>query len=265
MPVLTLSRNRLIVRGLESAGLIAGILLALAALAGYCLHSFLLSIWIGAILSGPIPPLLTHFDITNAQLNILWLAIPFLYWFALGVGAGLIGWKVSAAESQPERWVEQGLRITRAAAAMLVFAGGLLSFFLYPNFVGGGSSPENMIKNNLRIIEGSKDQLALEKNLPTGYVVTEADLAQYIKGGTVRHLGTERYILNPIGVPCYPCWRLIGESGEKGGTRGTRCRKDESFDNRKEISNLALECFSGSHRRGGLCHQLIFLPGLIRF
>lgn len=222
MPVLTLSRNRLIVRGLESAGLIAGILLALAALSGYCLHSFLLSIWIGAILSGPIPPLLTHFDITNAQLNILWLAIPFLYWFALGVGAGLIGWKVSAAESQPERWVEQGLRITRAAAAMLVFAGGLLSFFLYPNFVGGGSSPENMIKNNLRIIEGSKDQLALEKNLPTGYVVTEADLAQYIKGGTVRHLGTERYILNPIGVPCYAVleadWRIRRKGWDEGHT-----------------------------------------------
>lgn len=171
---------------------------------------------------GPIPPLLTHLDITNAQLDVLWLVIPFPYWVALGLVAGLIGWKGCADETQKERREEQGLRRTRVATAMLVFGGGLCSFPLYPSVFSGGSSPENMIKNNLRIVEGCKDQFALEKKLLRGQVVKEEDLAPYIKGGTIRHVGTERYILNPVGVPCYAVldadWRIRRKGWDKGRT-----------------------------------------------
>jgi hypothetical protein len=72
---------------------IAVMLPVLAAVAWSCLHKSFLIVWTLAILSGPIPPLLTHLDITDGQLQVLWLAIIPPYWLALGAGAGLIGWK----------------------------------------------------------------------------------------------------------------------------------------------------------------------------
>src|SRR5204862_94685 len=68
---------------------------------------------------------------------------------------------------------------------------GLLAAIAIPNFVKARESAQlNSIINNLRIIEGAKDQWALENKKGTGdlptWAVSPAGILEYLKGGTVQ-------------------------------------------------------------------------------
>jgi prepilin-type N-terminal cleavage/methylation domain-containing protein len=81
---------------------------------------------------------------------------------------------------------------------------GLLAAIAIPNFVKARENAQlNSILNNLRIIDGSKDQWALENKKGTGDAVTWANLGPYLKGGTVKQVVTETYTIQTIGTNCY--------------------------------------------------------------
>ena len=81
---------------------------------------------------------------------------------------------------------------------------GLLAAIAIPNFVRARESAQlNSILNNLRIIEGAKDQWALENKQGTGASVTWATdttgIGSYLKGGTVKLVVSETYTINTVG------------------------------------------------------------------
>jgi prepilin-type N-terminal cleavage/methylation domain-containing protein len=78
---------------------------------------------------------------------------------------------------------------------------GLLAAIAIPNFVRAREvSQLNSIKNNLRILEGCKDQWALEAKKGTGQTVTWTDISSYLKGATVKDVVSETYNINPVGT-----------------------------------------------------------------
>src|SRR5438045_5621005 len=81
---------------------------------------------------------------------------------------------------------------------------GLLAAIAIPNFVKARESAQlNAILNNLRIIEGAKDQWALENKKGTGdtpdWSSGAAGIADYLKGATVKNVVGETYTINPVG------------------------------------------------------------------
>ena len=81
---------------------------------------------------------------------------------------------------------------------------GLLAAIAIPNFVKARETAQlNSIFNNLRIIEGAKDQWALENKTGTGAATDWAALQSYLKGGTVKTVVQEDYVTSPIGSPPY--------------------------------------------------------------
>ena len=80
---------------------------------------------------------------------------------------------------------------------------GLLAAIAIPNFVKARESAQlNSIFNNLRIIEGAKDQWALENKKGTGDTVDSlVTISDYLKGGTVKSVVGETYTPNPVGSP----------------------------------------------------------------
>jgi len=81
------------------------------------------------------------------------------------------------------------------------------------------TSQLNWIFNNLRILEGAKDQWALENKKGVGDTVTETDLLPYLKGSTMpSNVVGETYVLELIGNPAYATTPVpIGEIAA-GGT-----------------------------------------------
>ena len=79
---------------------------------------------------------------------------------------------------------------------------GLLAAIAIPNFVKARESAQlNSIFNNLRIIEGAKDQWALENKKGTGDTVTDTTtISDYLKGGTVKPVVGETYATTTIGA-----------------------------------------------------------------
>jgi prepilin-type N-terminal cleavage/methylation domain-containing protein len=79
---------------------------------------------------------------------------------------------------------------------------GLLAAIAIPNFVRARESAQlNSIANNLRVIEGAKDQWSLENRKGTGDPCDMADLSDYIRGGTVNKVVNEVYSAEPVGAP----------------------------------------------------------------
>jgi|SRR6185503_442902 len=80
---------------------------------------------------------------------------------------------------------------------------GLLAAIAIPNFVKARENAQlNSILNNLRIIEGAKDQWALENKKGTGAAVdwdATTGIGAYLKGGTVKLVVGEVYNVNPVG------------------------------------------------------------------
>src|SRR5213596_1450874 len=82
---------------------------------------------------------------------------------------------------------------------------GLLAAIAIPNFVKARENAQlNSIFNNLRILEGAKDQWALENKKGIGDTVTETDLQPYLKDNAMpgKVVG-ETYVLDLIGNPAY--------------------------------------------------------------
>ena len=77
---------------------------------------------------------------------------------------------------------------------------GLLAAIAIPNFVKARENAQlNSIFNNLRILEGAKDQWALETKQGTGTAVaTVSVVSDYLKGGSIRNVVGETY--QPIAV-----------------------------------------------------------------
>lgn len=79
---------------------------------------------------------------------------------------------------------------------------GLLAAIAIPNFVKARENAQlNSIFNNLRIIEGAKDQWALEGKKGTGDPVNLETISDYVKGGSVKPVVGERYDATTIGTP----------------------------------------------------------------
>ena len=79
---------------------------------------------------------------------------------------------------------------------------GLLAAIAIPNFVKARESAQlNSIFNNLRIIEGAKDQWALENKKGTGDAVASVTtVLDYLKGGTVKPVVGETYDTTSVGT-----------------------------------------------------------------
>ena len=76
---------------------------------------------------------------------------------------------------------------------------GLLAAIAIPNFVKArGTAQRNACINNLRQIDGAKEQWALENKATTGATPTEALINAYIKGGTVACPGGGSYTYGAI-------------------------------------------------------------------
>jgi len=82
---------------------------------------------------------------------------------------------------------------------------GLLAAIAIPNFVKARENAQlNSILNNLRIIDGAKDQWALENKKGTGdtadWTTATTGIGGYLKGATVKNVVGETYNQNAIGT-----------------------------------------------------------------
>ena len=98
-------------------------------------------------------------------------------------------------EQQPQWKPTLGLGI--AVAALLFLGWGILN----PGFVNGDRGAHlNTIANNLRILEGAKEQYALENKLPTTATVDMNTLTPYLKNQqAVVPVVTETYVFATVG------------------------------------------------------------------
>jgi prepilin-type N-terminal cleavage/methylation domain-containing protein len=80
---------------------------------------------------------------------------------------------------------------------------GLLAAIAIPNFVKARTTAQrNACINNLRQIDGAKEQWALETKKKTGDACTSADILDYIKGKTFPTCpSTGDYTVNAIDTP----------------------------------------------------------------
>jgi prepilin-type N-terminal cleavage/methylation domain-containing protein len=79
---------------------------------------------------------------------------------------------------------------------------GLLAAIAIPNFVKARESSQlNAIFNNLRIIEGAKDQWAMENKKGSGDTVGSiVTISDFLKGGTVKPVVGETYDTTTVGA-----------------------------------------------------------------
>ena len=71
-----------------------------------------------------------------------------------------------------------------------------------PNYLRAkGTACKNACINNLRQIDGAKEQWALENKIPAGSSVSPEQLAPYLKGGWPTCPGGGSYVAGDIGAP----------------------------------------------------------------
>lgn len=236
------SRRQFILEGLKQAGLVFAVLVLftlITLLIGRALVLWVVSeggssifnnslfrpIWIignliglaaASILTGPAPTLLTFFDISDRQLLVLSCVLIIPYWAFLGATAGLL--QRPNHNSDPNRQIDlsvkqirKRIRWTIGIAAFVIAA----LFFLDGPIAGSAwlssrqysaGAYRNAIINEVRQLDGAKNEFILKKNPPTNHIVTEADLMPYIKlnsKGQIPRFGPERYVLNPLNQPVY--------------------------------------------------------------
>jgi prepilin-type N-terminal cleavage/methylation domain-containing protein len=76
---------------------------------------------------------------------------------------------------------------------------GLLAAIAIPNFVKArGTAQRNACINNLRQIDGAKEQWALENKKSAGTAVVDAEVEAYIKGGAPKCPGGGAYTYNAV-------------------------------------------------------------------
>jgi hypothetical protein len=250
------SRRQFILEGLKQAGLMFGVLLLftlptllfgrtlvfwLVRGGGYSIFkpiwfiSHLTVIVAASILIGPVPTLLTLFDISNKQLFILSCVLIIPYWLCLGIIAGLIQRSNIHREADQQRnfSVKQITKRIRWTIGIVLFVIAAI-FFLNgpiagPNYISNGrysvGATRLAVINEVRQVDGAKNEFILEKSPPTNYVLTETDLMPYIKlnsKGKIPHARPERYVLNPLNQPVYAVldsdWRIRRHGWHEGFT-----------------------------------------------
>ena len=78
---------------------------------------------------------------------------------------------------------------------------GLLAAIAIPNFVRARqTAQQNACINNLRQIDGAKEQYALENNLGATATVTSGNVATYVKGGFPSCPASGAYTVNALGT-----------------------------------------------------------------
>ena len=79
---------------------------------------------------------------------------------------------------------------------------GLLAAIAIPNFVRARTTSQmNACINNLRQIDGAKQQWALEHQKPASALLTAADITPYLKGNALPVCPAGGvYTLNPVGL-----------------------------------------------------------------
>jgi prepilin-type N-terminal cleavage/methylation domain-containing protein len=88
---------------------------------------------------------------------------------------------------------------------------GLLAAIAIPNFVKARTTAQkNACINNLRQIDGAKEQWALENKKSAGSAVVEADVNSYIKAGAPKCPGGGSYNYNTVDVS--PSCTIAGHS-----------------------------------------------------
>lgn len=219
-----------VIRGLKRAGVLFALLAALAGV-GFllCWRNVLFSVgWhllaiCGSVLSGPVPALLTHFDISDKTLYVLWGVSVVPYWIMLGAAAGLLRWATRSRSLPvvPGKVHEQIGSIIGIMAILLAVISYRSGPFAAMGPASVGPSLPARIMTNLRQIDGAKQQLALEKKLSSDYVPTEAELAPYL-GRFFHPVGPERYVFNSIGKTPYAVldtdWRIPRRRWRQGYT-----------------------------------------------
>src|SRR6186997_1864830 len=76
---------------------------------------------------------------------------------------------------------------------------GLLAAIAIPNFVKArGTAQKNACINNLRQIDGAKEQWALETKKSAGATTTATEVDAYIKGGAPTCPGGGAYTYQPV-------------------------------------------------------------------
>ncbi|MBA4149123.1 MAG: hypothetical protein H0X66_13500 [Verrucomicrobia bacterium] len=188
--------------GLKQAGILGALLFLLAFADAYWQINGLY--WAARCFGGPALPLLGMLKIkTIFESFTLPILVIVLYWVSLGSLAAKMAasgpYKADAAKPAP---------VILVYLLGLVLVGGLFSIPLWERHRSPGRRvhPPNAIINNLRQIDGAKEQLAIETKLAPGHVITEADLAPYLKDNQLAsRYGTARlrYILSPIGTDPY--------------------------------------------------------------
>jgi prepilin-type N-terminal cleavage/methylation domain-containing protein len=79
---------------------------------------------------------------------------------------------------------------------------GLLAAIAIPSFMRARQNTQtNTCINNLRLIDGAKDQWSLESGVAVGAAVAEADIAGYLKNGVPTcPIGAAAYTIDVIGT-----------------------------------------------------------------
>ena len=80
---------------------------------------------------------------------------------------------------------------------------GLLAALAIPNLVRARENSQlNVIYRNLRVLEGAKEQWAMENRKMNGDDVPDVSvLADYLQGGKIHDVIKELYVPNPVGTP----------------------------------------------------------------
>jgi prepilin-type N-terminal cleavage/methylation domain-containing protein len=80
---------------------------------------------------------------------------------------------------------------------------GMLSAIGVPNFLKSRDTSQlNTIISNLRLIESTKQQWALDTRQGNGALATDPELASYLRGNTMpTPVVGETYNINPVGTP----------------------------------------------------------------
>src|SRR2546425_2430732 len=125
----------------------------------------------------------------------------------------------------------------------------LLAAITIPNFTRARESASaNSVLNNLRLLEGAKDQWALENKKSGDDVVTLGDLKDYLRGGVVRPVQGENYNVGRVSDPITAEVDASDAKKTFGGlatkqppqtARGQRARLNRSEEHTSELQSLA--------------------------
>lgn len=97
---------------------------------------------------------------------------------------------------------ENRLAFTLTELMIVIAIIGLLAGLALPNLAKARDTGRlNTIYDNLRCLEGAKDQWALDNNKATGTVVADTTiLKDYFRSGGIKDVMKETYVPNPIGT-----------------------------------------------------------------